>query len=232
MTQNITSMNMAYKNPVKVDIVFGFRGAGKTTLIKRMAEEIWEGERIVFLQNEFGKENLSRISLQSGWYVRDVQTGCICCNGAQLLAQTFFEIMEECRPDRIVLEAAETARIESFQMLLEQEATGMYELDHVLYVCNTGNFMKKMLISGRFLENELKQTPVIFLSHTEGLTEEKRDQILQTIERLAPDSTIVQKDWRYIPSQELQSAYESSRSIPTYERKNILSAFAEFTYNE
>lgn len=157
-------MNMVYKKTVKVDIVCGFRSSGKTTLIKRLAEEIWEGEKVVFLQNEKGRETLSQMPLQSGWHVKDLKGGCICCSGVQLLAGTFFELVEEWQPDRIVLEAAETARIESFRMLLAQEAMKQYVLDHVLYVCNVKNYHKRMLISGNFFEKELKQAPVVFLN--------------------------------------------------------------------
>lgn len=74
MTQNITSMNTDCKKTVKADIICGFRGSGKTTLITKMAKEIWEGELVVFLQNKSGRETLSREALPSGCHVRMMQS--------------------------------------------------------------------------------------------------------------------------------------------------------------
>ena len=141
-----------------------------------------------FLQNEKGRETLSQMPLQSGWHVKDLKGGCICCSGVQLLAGTFFELVEEWQPDRIVLEAAETARIESFRMLLAQEAMKQYVLDHVLYVCNVKNYHKRMLISGNFFEKELKQAPVVFLNGMEELPDKKRTELQQELREINHDN--------------------------------------------
>ncbi|MCI5698983.1 MAG: hypothetical protein MR308_01105 [Lachnospiraceae bacterium] len=229
MIQNTTSMSTDCKKTVKVDLVCGFRGSGKTTLIKKLAEKVWVGERIVFLQNEFGRETLSRMPLQSGWYVKMAQNGCLCCSGAGLLARTFLEIIEECQPDRIVMEAAETARIESLRTMFLQELAGICLPEHTLYICNMKTYRKKMLISGQFFENELKQAPVIFLNHCEELPEDDRNRIIQSLQEISPGSMVLEKDWNSMEPGELQMAYKRGRRTPAH-MANVLPGFGEFVY--
>lgn len=230
MTQNTTSMSMDCKKTIKIDIACGFRGSGKTTLIKRMAEEIWEGENIVFLQNESGHEKLSRVSESSGCQVIEVQKGCICCTGAQLMIQTILEVVKEYQPDRIILEAAETARIGSLRSMLSQEMEDTYQLDHVLYVCNIKNYHIKMLISGNYFENELRQAPVIFLNHMNELEKEEGDKILKSLKEISPESTIVKEDWKIMKPEELRAAYENGKIASVDRKENRKSVYAKINY--
>ena len=96
---------------IKIDLISGFRGSGKTTLLDQMARELWPNERVVLLQNEQGKTKLARETLPENCTVVKWQGGCLCCTAAALLEQALWELAEQHRPDRIVIELAETSRL-------------------------------------------------------------------------------------------------------------------------
>lgn len=229
MIQNTTSMNTDYKKAVPIDLVWGFREAGKTTWIEKLEETVWRGQRVAFLQNESGIVSLSRTKLQPAHTVWNVSNGCLCCSGAIMLAQTLEEIMRKDNPERIVLEAAQTNRIENFRTILRQELGGRYWIDHALYVCNAVTFEKKMMVSERFFEQELASSPVIILNHMQEATEEEKKRIRSCLRKINPDSMTVEENLTDMNPDQLRGIYEQCRTMPAH-RKNVLPAYGKFQY--
>lgn len=103
----------------------------------------------------------------------------------------------------------------------------MYELDHILYVCNAGTFSQKMLISGHYFENELKQAPVIFLTHTDILSEKECSDVLKSLKEIVPDAVIHvtgESNRTDMNLQEFTSAYDSCRNISGYPPESVSNA--------
>lgn len=152
---------------VKLDLISGFRGSGKTTLLGRMASELWPDERVVLLQNEQGKTKLARETLPENCTVVEWQGGCLCCTAAALLEQALWELAERYRPDRIVIELAETSRLADMKASLETAGQGAFRIKHIIYVLRADTFARKWDLSGDFAARQLRESPAVWLTHAE-----------------------------------------------------------------
>lgn len=130
--------------------------------------------------------------------------------------------------------------MENLRALFLQSSAGLYELDHILYVCNAGTFSQKMLISGHYFENELKQAPVIFLTHTDILSEKECSDVLKSLKEIVPDAVIHitgESNRTDMNLQEFTSAYDACRNISGYPPESVSNAgrkpaFAKISYKK
>lgn len=173
---------MESEHKIPVDLIAGFRGSGKTTLIRAMAGSLWQGERVVFLLNERGKARLDGLDRP----VVEWQGGCICCAASSMLEQAMTELLAQYRPDRLVLELAETARLADAKALFDQPGSG-FRVEHIVFVLNGDDFSRRWALSQRFLEGQLQESPAILLNSAE--TSGGADA-LAAIEIAAPRCTV------------------------------------------
>ena len=194
---------MASEPWVGVDLVAGFRNAGKTTLISALEETFWRNENTVFLQNEQGAASLTEISRYEGHAVVQLLGGCLCCLAAVQLEQALMQAVDAFRPSRIVLELAETAGVEEVRGLFARLG-GAFRVEHILYVLNARDFPAKWELSQRFLERQFRACPAVMLNRTEHGGPASGEAITAVIQDINPQCAV----------------FEGLDDLPAYYRKS------------
>ena len=179
---------------IMVDLIAGFRGAGKTTLLLRMAEQLWQGQRVVLLINERGTSAPPQAVLPAGCTIVEWQSGCLCCSASALLAQSLSELTQNYQPDRIVVELAETARIADVKAAFEAMDLAFFQIEHIIYVLSAKSFVCKWELSAGFMSRQLKDSPVVWMTHTENSSQSLRSRITQVISENNPRCVIMDSD--------------------------------------
>ncbi len=200
----------------KIDIISGFLGAGKTTFIKKLMEGAFPGERIVILENEFGRINIDQETLKrEGLTVKPIQAGCICCSSSRELPAGILEIMKEYAPDRIIVEPTGIAKLTEIKKLLqEEELTDLCVIEHIITIADAKNYYLRTLISKEFFEDQIRASEVIFLSKTEGVEEEKIQSVITDIYKINPCCRITAKAWSSISPADLRKQMELKDQTP------------------
>lgn len=184
-------------------MIAGFRGSGKTTLIRSMAKTLWSEERVVFLLNERGRTGLEGLGLT----VVEWQGGCICCTASSMLEQAMSELLAKYQPDRIVLELAETARLADAKSLFGGQSSGL-RADHIILVLNGKEFPRRWTLSQQFLERQLRESHAVLLTGAETVG---GADALTAIKSTAPRCTV------FRTLDEIEKLYRASRVFPEIE---------------
>ncbi|HWQ80523.1 MAG TPA: GTP-binding protein [Anaerovoracaceae bacterium] len=197
---------------VKADIVAGFLGAGKTTLIKKLVTELYGKERVVIIENELGKVNIdSKIFRDSGIFVEEMTAGCICCSLGDDFMTSILKVKEAFQPDRIIVEPTGVA--------LLSEIIGNYnyhqrkdeiELDHIIAVVDVRRFETSLFISKGFIDNQLKAAKSVVLSKIDGNNEDEVASAINYIQDINKNANIAAFDWKKASAQEIIYAVEHS----------------------
>jgi|GEM_PF-2447820 len=167
---------MDYK--ISVDLLAGFKGSGKTSFINKLAGYVWSKEKTLFIQNETGIESLSINNIKGNWKAEEITGGCICCTGNAYLETTIEKAVKEYRPQKIVLELAQTANIRDvYDLILKIKSADCY-INRLFYIINAADFYKRMFISEIFLKDQLAIVPLVVLNRSLKLSEEKTEEII------------------------------------------------------
>ena len=204
MKRSTIRLNMEFKDRIPVDLISGFRGAGKTTLIRAMTD-MWQEDRVVFLQNEQGKESFPGFEGNETFAVVPLTGGCLCCTANSQLEQTLLERKENFSPTRIVLELAETARLSDVKANFAQFPD--YRIEHIIYVLNACDFQKKWHLSKRFLEQQFAETPVLYINRIDQTADSVPEAIYAAIAANNPKCKI------YEDGANLEELYHTSRTF-------------------
>lgn len=184
-------------NKVKIDLISGFLGAGKTTFIKRLMEGVFLDEKIVILENEFGKVNIDLETLgMAGLHVKPIQAGCICCSSSQELQTGILEILNEFEPDRIIVEPTGIAKLsEIIEIFKNGYLSEQCSLEHIITIVDSKNYYLRTMISKDFFEDQIRASEVIFLSKTDNMNEEQIFRIIAEIYKIKPSCRIISDPW-------------------------------------
>lgn len=204
----------------KCDIISGFLGAGKTTFIKKLLEEIFPMETVVVLENEFGKINLDGDNLrQEGLRVESIIAGCICCTSANDLGNSLMTIIDKYKPERILIEPTGIAKLSDIKGLFrEEELAKRCEIDHIITIVDAKNYYNRVRISKAFFENQIQWSQVVLLSKTEDMLEAEIDQVAEAISRVQPTCKIIKKPWPSMTGEEVKEAIAYTPSSPNLKR--------------
>lgn len=179
----------------KIDIISGFLGAGKTTLIKKLLSDALKGQQVVLIENEFGEIGIDGGFLkEAGIEIREMNSGCICCSLVGDFGTALTEVIDKYHPDRIIIEPSGVGKLSDVIHAVEGIKT---DVDVVLNCATTVvDVMKcKMYLRnfGEFFKNQVEAASTIILSRTdtEKATEEKIEAALELLRELNPDATII-----------------------------------------
>lgn len=199
----------------KLDVVSGFLGAGKTTFIQKLIRDVYIGESIVVLENEFGKISLDGETLErDGIRVESICAGCICCSGAGALSEQVVSIAQRLQPDRIVIEPTGLAMLSEIKRLLSEPfVAGCCELDHVVTVVDAKNFNQRMMISQEFFENQIQNSTLLFLSKTGTMEPGQIDDVRTRIRQINPDCMAEVGDWQQLSGEYLRELLKRSALV-------------------
>ena len=194
----------------KIDIVSGFLGAGKTTLIRKLIEETLKGQKIVLIENEFGEIGIDGGFLQdAGIDIKEMNSGCICCSLVGDFGQALGEVFDRFTPDRIIIEPSGVGKLSDvIKAVLNATKDKDVELATYTAVADASKCLMYMKNFGEFYNNQIESAKTIVLSRTQNLTEEKLAKAVALLREKNAEATIVTTPWDDLTGDQLLSAME------------------------
>ena len=177
----------------KIDIVSGFLGAGKTTLIKKLLSEVFAGTKVVLIENEFGEIGIDGGFLkESGIEIREMNAGCICCSLVGDFGSSLKEVMETYAPERILIEPSGVGKLSDVMRAINDasEHTQMH-LNSAVAVVDASKCKVYLKNFGEFFDNQIAYAGTIILSRTDKISQEKIDECVELLRALNKDATII-----------------------------------------
>ena len=200
----------------KIDIFSGFLGAGKTTLIKKLIAEAYQGEKIVLIENEFGEIAIDGGFLQdSGVEINEMNSGCICCSLVGDFAKALQQVLDQFHPDRILIEPSGVGKLSDVIRAVQGVDSDALALNGFTTVVDATKCKMYMKNFGEFFNNQVEHASSIILSRTGGMREDKLAACVALLREKNPAATIVTTPW-----DELSGA----QILETMERRSTLEA--------
>ncbi len=200
----------------KIDIFSGFLGAGKTTLIKKLIQEAFEGEQLVLIENEFGEIGIDGGFLKdSGINITEMNSGCICCSLVGDFGTALQEVLDKYHPDRIIIEPSGVGKLSDVIRAVSAVVENNEEVALNGYVTVADATKCKMYMKnfGEFFNNQIEHAKTIVLSRTGKIQEEKLKAALDLIRTKNDKATIVTTPWEEIDGKQILGAIEETNSF-------------------
>ena len=195
----------------KIDIVSGFLGAGKTTLIKKMVKEAYQGEKLVLIENEFGEISIDGGLLKdAGIQISEMSSGCICCSLVGDFGKALREVKEQFQPDRILIEPSGVGKLSDVIVAVENTVADIpdMKLNSFVTVADAGKVKVYMKNFGEFYNNQIEAAGTIILSRTQKLTQEKLEAAVALLREKNPTAAILTTPWDQLDGQAILAAVE------------------------
>ena len=198
----------------KIDIISGFLGAGKTTLIKKLINECYKGEKLVLIENEFGEIGIDGGFLQdAGINITEMNSGCICCSLVGDFGEALKKVLDEFSPDRILIEPSGVGKLSDVIKAVQDVETDSARLNAFTTVCDAGKCKMYIKNFGEFYINQVEHASAIILSHTGGMSEEKVQKALDLIREHNSEAVIVTTPWDQLSGEQLLKAIEGTSTL-------------------
>ena len=195
----------------KIDIISGFLGAGKTTLIKKLLSEAFPGEKLVLIENEFGEIGIDGGFLkESGVQISEMAAGCICCSLVGDFHQALKDVQAQFHPDRILIEPSGVGKLSDVIVAVENTAaeTDDMELNSFVTVADATKVKVYMKNFGEFYNNQIESAGTIVLSRTQKMSQEKLEAAVGLLREKNPDAAILTTPWDQLDGKTILSAME------------------------
>ena len=198
----------------KIDIYSGFLGAGKTTLIKKMIKEGYQGEKLVLIENEFGEIGIDGGFLQdAGINITEMNSGCICCSLVGDFGKALVKVINEYHPDRIVIEPSGVGKLSDVIGAVKKVMTPEVTLDHTVAVVDAGKVKVYMKNFGEFYNNQVETASAIILSRTDSVPQAKLDSAVAMLREHNDKAAIVTTPWGQLTGTQLMEAMDGQSSL-------------------
>ena len=197
----------------KIDIVSGFLGAGKTTLIKKLLAEAYQGEKLVLIENEFGEISVDGGFLKdAGVEISEMSSGCICCSLVGDFGKALQEVEERFHPDRILIEPSGVGKLSDVVAAVENTAkeNPALKLNSFVTVADAAKVKMYMKNFGEFYNNQVENAGTIILSRTQNLTQEKLEAAVALLKEKNPGAAILTTPWDQLDGKTILSAIEKT----------------------
>ena len=199
---------------MKIDIYSGFLGAGKTTLIKKMIQEAYKGEKLVLIENEFGEIGIDGGFLQdAGINITEMNSGCICCSLVGDFGKALTKVIEEYNPDRIVIEPSGVGKLSDVIAAVQKVTNEEVTLGYTVAVVDAGKVKVYMKNFGEFYNNQIETASTIILSRTDSVPQAKLDAAVALLREHNADATLVTTPWGELTGEQLRAAMEGKDSL-------------------
>ncbi|MCI5704019.1 CobW family GTP-binding protein [Agathobaculum sp.] len=197
----------------KIDIISGFLGAGKTTLIKRLLADALQGEQVVLIENEFGEIGIDGGFLkEAGIVVNEMNAGCICCSLVGDFGQALKDVVAQYHPDRILIEPSGVGKL-SDVISAVQNAHLDVQLNSFVTVVDALKAKMYLKNFGEFFENQVAHAGAILLSRTAECPEKRLSETISLLRGLNPNARIVTTPWKELSGAQLLEVMEGSQSL-------------------
>lgn len=198
----------------KIDIISGFLGAGKTTLIKKLIKEAFNGEKLVLIENEFGEIGIDGGFLKdAGIEITEMNSGCICCSLVGDFGKALKKVLDEFSPDRIIIEPSGVGKLSDVIKAVIDINDENIVLNSFTTVADAKKCKMYMKNFGEFFNNQVEFAKSIVLSHTGGLKEEKIEEAVCVIREHNKKATLITTDWDKLSGKDILSAMEQKDTL-------------------
>ena len=200
----------------KIDIFSGFLGAGKTTLIKKLIQEAFQGEKLVLIENEFGEIGIDGGFLKdAGINVTEMNSGCICCSLVGDFGTALQEVLNQYSPDRIIIEPSGVGKLSDVIKAVSgvMEDNPDVQMNGYVTVADATKCKMYMKNFGEFYNNQIESAKTIVLSRTGNISDEKLELALSLIKEKNENATIITTPWEQIDGKKILGAMEESQSL-------------------
>jgi G3E family GTPase len=214
----------------KVDIISGFLGAGKTTLISKLLKEALKGEQVVLIENEFGEIGIDGGFLKdSGVEIREMNSGCICCSLVGDFGTSLKEVVDKYHPDRIIIEPSGVGKLSDvIKAVKDLHIENEIRLNSASTVADASKVKVYMKNFGEFFNNQIEHAGTIILSRTQNISDDKLNKAIELIREHNKDAHIITTAWDLIQGEQILSAMENVTNLEL----EMLAEQAEKTHAE
>ncbi|WP_029320474.1 GTP-binding protein [Butyrivibrio sp. AE3004] len=214
----------------KIDIISGFLGAGKTTLIKKLLKEALAGTKTVLIENEFGEIGIDGGFLkESGIDIREMNSGCICCSLVGDFGTSLKEVMDTYSPERILIEPSGVGKLSDVMRAIQNVADGEDELSMNSAVTVVDVSKAKVYIKnfGEFFTNQIENAGTILLTRTDKADAAKIETAVELIRQHNPKATIITTPLDQLDGKEILDTFEGNHDLEAELLKEVLAQKAE-----
>jgi len=199
----------------KIDIISGFLGAGKTTLIKKLLGEALSGEQVVLIENEFGEIGIDGGFLRdAGVEIREMNSGCICCSLVGDFGTSLKEVIDKYHPDRIIIEPSGVGKLSDvIQAVKDLHMEDEIQLNSACAVVDALKCKVYMKNFGEFFNNQIENANTIVLSRTQNENEEKLEKCIEMIRQLNAKAHIITTPWDALEGNQILAAMENATNL-------------------
>ena len=206
----------------KITIFSGFLGAGKTTLIKKLIKEGYNGEKLVLIENEFGQIGIDGGFLKdAGIEITEMNSGCICCSLVGDFGKALVKVLDEYKPDRILIEPSGVGKLSDVINAVKNIDAHDVELDGFTTVVDAKKCKMYQKNFGEFFNNQITYASCIILSHTAGLSQEKLNEAVSLIRQFNSSAPVVTTDWDELTGEQIVNAMTQKNTLDN-ELKELL----------
>ncbi len=198
----------------KITIFSGFLGAGKTTLIKKLIKEGYNGEKLVLIENEFGQIGIDGGFLKdAGIEITEMNSGCICCSLVGDFGKALVQVLEEYKPDRIIIEPSGVGKLSDVIAAVRKIDSHDVELDGFTTVVDAKKCKMYQKNFGEFFNNQIEHASCVILSHTGGLSQEKIADAIEIVRKFNETAPIVTTDWDELSGKQIVDAMTQKNTL-------------------
>jgi G3E family GTPase len=196
---------------IKIDVVSGFLGSGKTTLIKSLLKA-YENEKVVLIENEFGEIGIDGdIIEREGFEVFEISSGCICCIMKKDFQVVLSRIIEEFNPDRIIVEPTGISILsEIIDILSSKEVSEKCNINSLITVVDSINYLEQCDIFGEFFEDQINNAETLILSKSQFVESEKIEEIIESLREVNSKAAIITSNWSNLSFNEIKGLLEQN----------------------
>lgn len=206
---------------IKLDIISGFLGSGKTTLIKKILD-FYKDEKVVVIENEFGEIGIDGEIIQKyGFEIIELQNGCICCSMKLNFKDTILKVVKEFNPDRIIIEPTGIAMLsEILSMIDDDKIKSNCTINSLITVVDAINYFNYIENFGEFFEDQILNAKILLLSKTQFLNGEKIVKVINSLKDFNENVDIVNKNWDGLSIKELLGEHAGIKLDKPHKKSN------------
>ncbi|MBQ2890102.1 MAG: GTP-binding protein [Clostridia bacterium] len=199
---------------VKITVVSGFLGAGKTTLIKKLISEVYEGEKIALIENEFGEIGIDGGFLKNaGIEIKEMNSGCICCSLVGDFGESLKELKETYRPERIIIEPTGVGKLSDVLGAIENLDDEEMVLDCAITVVDGTKCKMYSKNFGEFYNNQIETATCLLMTRMDKITEEKLSESLEILKGINPDASVITTPLCELKKENILSAIKGKEEL-------------------